>query len=189
VQRRRGDAIGRGAVIETSHQPRPTTPGASGPPFGLLRLTIGDTGPACLCATWEVRDSTQQPRPGRQRHRPVVGVAGPLRLGRPAGDRRSAKTPGTVVEIRLPLAPPTLQRVTKSRPALRAPIRRIVDTSCRSSFSGAAWRSQRRSCQRRNLGRARGRLVWLPAYSSPERKTRFTDVRRRIVGHATLNQG
>ena len=98
--------------IETAHQHEPTTPGASRTtPFGRLRLTIGDTGPGVPSRdVLQVRDSTQQPRPDGS----GIGLSSVslvlLRLGGQF-EIVGREDTGTVVEITLPLAPPTLQRV------------------------------------------------------------------------------
>ena len=100
-------------LIETSHQPPPSDDRTPVPetPFGMLRLTIGDTGPGAPSRELaQVRDSTQQPRPDGS----GIGLSSVslvvLRLGGQMEIVGHEDT-GTVVEVRLPLAPPALQRV------------------------------------------------------------------------------
>jgi signal transduction histidine kinase len=99
--------------IETEHQPSRTEDGKRFPdmPFGLLRLTIGDTGPGMPSRdVRQVRDSKQQARPDGS----GIGLSSVslvlLRLGGQL-EIVAREDAGTVVEIRLPLAPPALQRV------------------------------------------------------------------------------
>jgi two-component system cell cycle sensor histidine kinase/response regulator CckA len=99
-------------VIETAHLPAACEPGRyPDAPFGRLRLTLADTGPGVpVRDVWQVRDSTQLPRPdGRG-----IGLSSVslilLRLG---GGLQIAgrEDAGTVVEITLPLAHPSGERV------------------------------------------------------------------------------
>jgi len=80
-------------------------------PFGRLRLTIADTGPGVpLREVEQVRDSTQQPRPDGS----GIGLSSVALVLLRLGGRLEVlgrEGTGTVVEITLPLAPPTLQRV------------------------------------------------------------------------------
>ena len=99
--------------IETAHQPSRTEGGKRFPdmPFGVLRLTIGDTGPGVPSRdVRQVRDSTQQARPDGS----GIGLSSVslvlLRLGGQL-EIVGREDTGSVVEIRLPLAPPALQRV------------------------------------------------------------------------------
>ena len=98
-------------LIETSQQPPDDRQALPHPPFGLLRLTIGDTGPGVPLREVElVRDSTQQPRPDGS----GIGLSSValvlLRLGGRL-DVVGRDDAGAVIEITLPLAPPALQRV------------------------------------------------------------------------------
>ena len=100
--------------IETKHLPSRSEDGKRFPdmPFGLLRLTIGDTGPGVPSRdVLRVRDSKQQqPRPDGS----GIGLSSVslvlLRLGGQL-EIVGREDIGTVVEITLPLAPPTLQRI------------------------------------------------------------------------------
>jgi signal transduction histidine kinase len=98
-------------VIETSQLPPRADTRYPDAPFGRLKLTIGDTGPGMpIRDVWQVRDSTQQPRPDGT----GIGLSSValilLRLGGQLeiGGREDA---GTVVEITLPLAPPPDERI------------------------------------------------------------------------------
>jgi two-component system, cell cycle sensor histidine kinase and response regulator CckA len=99
--------------IETKHLPPRAEDGKRFPdmPFGLLRLTVGDTGPGVPSReVLRVRDSAQQPRPDGS----GIGLSSValvlLRLGGQL-EIVGREDIGTVVEITLPLAPPALQRI------------------------------------------------------------------------------
>ncbi len=100
-------------MIETAHLPPQPDDAASYPdaPFGRLRLTLADTGQGVsMRDVWQVCDSTQRPRPdGRG-----IGLSSVslilLRLGG-ALQIAGREDAGTVVEITLPLAHPSCERV------------------------------------------------------------------------------
>lgn len=80
-------------------------------PFGQLRLTIGDTGRGVTMRdVWQVRDSTQLPRPDGS----GIGLSSVSLIVLRLGGRLEiapGKGVGTVVAITLPLAPPERERV------------------------------------------------------------------------------
>jgi two-component system cell cycle sensor histidine kinase/response regulator CckA len=100
-------------MIETAHLPRRPDDAACYPdaPFGRLRLTVADTGKGVsMREVWQVRDSTQLPRPdGRGIGLSSVSLI-VLRLG---GTLQivGREDSGTVVEITLPLTHPACERV------------------------------------------------------------------------------
>ena len=80
-------------------------------PFGQLRLTIGDTGSGVTIRdVWQVRDSTQVPRPDGS----GIGLSSVSLIVLRLGGRLEiipGRGAGTVVSITLPLTPPERDRI------------------------------------------------------------------------------
>ncbi len=175
-------------LIETAHlPPRPDDRRCPDAPFGRLRLTLADTGHGVPMRDVSlVRDSTQRPRPdGRG-----IGLSSVslilLRLGgRLESSAATTPVPSSRSRCRWRRRPRTGPLIAR---AARAPIRRIVDTSCRSSFSGAlALAAALLSAQE---PRPRAREIGLaPGVFEPGPLNAITDVAGVSVGHATLIQG